>query len=77
MPVEKCLHALIFSSETAALPLPQRRWFGSNSKIFTHTPQKSHMQTNKKKSAKQEWGLATHSFSENSRGQHRGFKIRN
>lgn len=49
MPFEKCLHALIFPSETAALPLPQRRWFGSNKKIFTLPPQKSHMQVIKKK----------------------------
>lgn len=77
MPFEKCLHALIFPSETAALPLPQRRWFGSNNKIFTLPPQKSHMQAIKKKkiSTKQEWGLAAHSLSENPGGQQRGFDI--
>lgn len=55
MPFEKCLHALIFPSETAALPLPQRRRLESNSEIFTYTPlKKSHTQTiEKKKSAKQ------------------------
>lgn len=40
MPLEKCLHALIFSTEAAALPLPQRRQLKSSTKICTyiHTP---------------------------------------
>lgn len=53
MPFEKCLHALIFPSETAALPLPQRRRLESNSEIFTYTPlKKSHMKTVEKKICK-------------------------
>lgn len=78
MPFEKCLHALIFPSETAALPPPQRRRLGSNSEIFTYTPpQKKPYANNTKKSAKQECGLAAHSLSENPRGQQRGFNIGN
>jgi len=37
---EKCLQALIFPSETAALPLPQRRRLESTGEIFTYTPLK-------------------------------------
>lgn len=40
MPLEKCLHALIFSTKAAALPLPQRRQLRSSTEICTyiHTP---------------------------------------
>lgn len=77
MPFEKCLHVLIFLSETAALPLPQRRWLRSNRKIFTRSPPESHMQTVQKTPAKQEWGLAAHSLLQNLRGQQQGFNIGN
>lgn len=51
MPLEKCLHALIFSTKAAALPLPQRRQLRSSTEICTYirTPptlsKKNHMQT--------------------------------
>lgn len=40
MPFEECLHALIFSSDTAALPLPQRRTVQEQQQDFYTSPSK-------------------------------------
>lgn len=59
MPFENCLHALIFPSETAALPLPQRRQLRSNSKIFTYTPLKKKPYANNTKNPQSRNGVGT------------------